>query len=131
MKQKEWNNIYFHDKIAPSDISSYLQSADIGLVPTWNKKDLSYWYALDNKLFEYINAGIPILATQQPEYKNIIDGYECGVCVNPDVENSYLNGFNTILSDYERFFNNVKKANKELNWENERNKLIDFYSTIL
>src|SRR5205085_10913814 len=72
-KEKGYTNIYFHPLLKPSEINNYLSSCDAGLVPTWNKKYLSYWYALDNKLFEYLMAEIPILATIQPEYKNIVE----------------------------------------------------------
>jgi glycosyltransferase involved in cell wall biosynthesis len=129
--REEMKNVFFHDKIPPKDIPAYLSSADIGLVPTWNKKDLSYWYALDNKLFEYIQAGIPILATTQPEYKLIVEENKCGICVNPDVKNAYLNGFYQILDNYTMFQQNTIACAEHLNWENEEQKLIDFYNNII
>lgn len=129
-KCKNATNIFFHDIISPSEISEYLSSANVGLVPTWNKKDLSYWFALDNKLFEYINAHIPVLATQQPEYINIVDSYKCGVCVNPDNNNAYIDGFNDIINDYGLFVGNTEKASAELTWEKESNKLIELYKSI-
>lgn len=128
--QKKATNIFFHSTIAPANIPEYLSSANVGLVPTWNKKDLSYWYALDNKLFEYINAHIPVLATQQPEYINIIDSYKCGICVNPDNDNAYINGFNEIIKNLEYFVENTTKASTELIWEKECEKLIELYKNI-
>ena len=130
VKEHHFDNIFFHDIIHPSEISQYLSSADVGLVPTWNKKDLSYWYALDNKLFEYINANIPVLATQQPEYVNIVKKYQCGICVNPDHKNAYIDGFKEILEKYEYFRNNTVSASQDLIWENEEQKLIDLYKKI-
>ena len=120
-------NIYFHKTIKPTDIVEYVSSCDIGLVPTWNKKDLSYWYALDNKLFDYINGEIPVLATQQPEYKNIVEKYQIGICVNPDTKNAYFKGFNQILNNYDFYKQNVINAKKILNWNNEKKKLLDLY----
>ncbi len=130
VKNNKIKNVFFHDLIKPSQIPEYLSSADVGLVPTWNKKNLSYWYALDNKLFEYIHAGIPVLATKQPEYANIVETYDCGVCVNPDTKNAYLNGFETILNHYDHFQTQAKKAAKQLNWENEQKKLVALYDTL-
>lgn len=124
-------NVYFHDLIQPKDIPNYLGSADIGLVPTWNKNDLSYWYALDNKLFEYMNAGIPILATAQPEYKRIIDDYHCGLAIDADQKNAYLDGFNAILENYDFYKEQTRKASQQLNWENEEEKLLTFYKDII
>jgi glycosyltransferase involved in cell wall biosynthesis len=123
-------NVYFHDIVPPEEIPQYLCDCYAGLVPTWNKKDLSYWYALDNKLFNYLLAGIPILATAQPEYKLIVNQYKIGVCVNPDEPNAYINGFNAIKADYDNILNHIPAAQKELNWEKESEKLITFYQTI-
>lgn len=130
VKSKNVGNVFFHGLIPPSDIPKFLSSADVGLVPTWNKNDMSYWYALDNKLFEYINAGIPVLATRQPEYQNIIENYNCGVCVNPDKKGAYLDGFNIILNHYAELQAKVKAAAEVLTWENEQKKLVELYKSL-
>jgi glycosyltransferase involved in cell wall biosynthesis len=127
---KGYKNIFFHDLILPEKIQYYLSSADVGLVSTWNKKDKSYWLALGNKLFDYLRAGIPLLATEQPEYKRIIDTYQCGVAVNPDQEGAYRRGFEKILENYSRFAENARMAGQELCWENEEKKLLDLYSSL-
>lgn len=131
VKKEKINNVFFHDLIKPTEIPKYLSSADVGLVPTWNKNDLSYWYALDNKLFEYMNAGIPILATAQPEYKRIIDEYDCGLAINADDKNAYIKGFTSILDKYDKYKENTLNARQDLNWENEERRLIKFYTNIL
>lgn len=128
--QKKLKHIYFHNIIPPYQIPEFLASADVGLVPTWNKKDLSYWYALDNKLFEYIQSEIPVLATQQPEYLKIIAEYNCGICVNPDETDAYLLGLNKIIANYEKYKVNIKLAKEQLCWEKEEQKLINFYMQI-
>ena len=130
VRAKNAGNVFFHGLIAPSEIPLFLSSADAGLVPTWNKNDMSYWYALDNKLFEYINAGIPVLATQQPEYRNIVENYNCGVCVNPDEKGAYLIGFNYILDHYAELQAKANSASEILTWENERGKLVELYKSL-
>jgi glycosyltransferase involved in cell wall biosynthesis len=129
-ESKGYKNIYFHGLVKPSQIQEYLSSCDVGLVPTWNKKDRSYWYALDNKLFEYLMAGIPILATRQPEYTKLIEGYDIGVCVNPEEPDAYVSGLKQVIADYDRFTRNVDEAKKTLNWENEREALTSLYRSI-
>lgn len=129
-ESKRYSNIFFHGLVRPSEIQEYLSSCDIGLVPTWNKRDLSYWYALDNKLFEYLMAGLPILATQQPEYRKIVENYDIGVCVNPEEPNAYLSGLNRVVADYDRYARNAENAKRELNWENESAALLNLYRSI-
>jgi glycosyltransferase involved in cell wall biosynthesis len=129
--ERSYSNIYFHPLLHPNDIPRYLSSCDVGLVPTWNKKNLSYWYALDNKLFEYMMSEIPILATAQPEYITIIDKYKMGECVNPDNKNAYIDGLKKILGNYEYYKNNTLKAKLENNWEIESQKLLSLYTSVL
>lgn len=123
--EKGYKNVFFHDSVKLDEMYKVIASADVGLVPTWNKKDLSYWYALDNKLFDYLFAGIPILATEQPEYKKIISKYKIGICVNPENENAYFNGFEEII--IKDFSGVLSEAPKELNWEIEELKLHELY----
>lgn len=130
-KSKGYSNIFFHDIVKPGEITSYLTDCDVGIISTWNKNDLSYWYALDNKLFNYLMAEIPILATAQPEYKSIIEKYGIGVCVNPEEPEAFINGFNHILQNDEAFRKNITETKKVLNWENESKKLIQQYDSLL
>lgn len=126
-KEKGMTNVYFHPLLKPIDIPKYLASVDVGLVPTWNKKNLSYWYALDNKLFEYMMSEIPILATDQPEYIRIVDRFNIGITVNPDESGAYLNGLKEILKQYDIYKPRLKQAKQELNWDKEKLKLLDLY----
>jgi glycosyltransferase involved in cell wall biosynthesis len=123
-------NVYFHDLLPVSKIQTYLASCDVGLVPTWNKTNLSYWFALDNKLFEYMSSEIPILATAQPEYEKIVSNHQIGVCINPDEPNAYINGLRFILENYDSFKPNLVKAKAILNWEQEKLKLIQLYKEV-
>ena len=117
----ENTNIHFHDVVEIKELYTIIASADVGLVPTWNSNDLSYWFALDNKIFDYLRCGIPVLATQQPEYVKLIESYDVGLCINPTVSNAYLDGFNYIIN--QKYDSNINRANQSLNWENEKVKL--------
>lgn len=127
---KGYRNVYFHPFVPPDRVTSVLSGCDVGLVPTWNKRDLSYWYALDNKLFEYIAAGIPVLATRQPEYLRIVEGYGVGVCVDPDQTGAYSSGLSTILDAYPAWRERVLAARRELTWENEQGRLLELYEEL-
>lgn len=127
VRQRGYKNIFFHPQLPPQDINAYLSSCDVGLVPTWNARDLSYWLALDNKLFHYIMAELPVLATAQPEYRKVVERYSVGVCVNPVSAGAYLEGFRAIIGSYSTFKENVRRAKLELNWEQEEQVLLELY----
>lgn len=122
-------NVIFHGKILPDNIITSLQTCHVGLVTTWNKKDLSYWLALDNKLFHYIHADLPILSTSQPEYIEIVEKFNIGVCINPE-KTTFLEGLNIILQNYHEYKRHIATAKEELTWENESKNLLNLYNEI-
>ncbi len=94
------------------------------------------WGTLGNtKLFEYMMAGTPIIATDFILWKDIINKYQCGICVNPhnieEIHNAiaYLQ---THPDEVRRMGENGMKAAKEVfNWASQEKILIDFYNKII
>jgi glycosyltransferase involved in cell wall biosynthesis len=126
-----FKHVYFHPLLKPDEIGPVLASCDAGLVPTWNKKDLSYWFALDNKLFEYMMSGIPVLATRQPEYRAVVEPFDIGVCVDPDHPGGYRQGLLTLLREKESYKEPIEHARSVLNWDNEKKVLLEIYSQMI
>ena len=60
---------------------------------------LNFKYSLPNKVFEYIAAGLPILAADLPEVRKIVDGYKIGVCFNPIDPDSIAASINQLADD--------------------------------
>lgn len=77
------HNIHLHDPVPHDQVVSLAASADVGLCMVENVS-LSDYYCLPNKLFEYCFAGLPILASDFPEIKKVIDEYALGTCCAPD-----------------------------------------------
>ncbi|MCK5822552.1 MAG: glycosyltransferase [Bacteroidales bacterium] len=132
-KQKGLNKkVVFLGKIPFSELYNYTKLSDIGVSLEQNL-GLNYYYSLPNKLFDYINAGVPILASDLPEIANIVKKYEIGEIIKDfspvfiaDAINSMLNDGNKILT----WKKNLKNAADELCWEKEEIKLIDFYNNV-
>jgi glycosyltransferase involved in cell wall biosynthesis len=75
-------------------------------------------------------AELPVLATEQPEYREIVERYEVGVCVDPDRPGAYREGFERIVASYRRFKENSRRAKMVLNWEQEEHALLQFYEKL-
>ena len=131
VKENNWANIFFHDLIPVADITKVLSGCDAGIVSAWNKKDLSYWFALDNKIFSYIMAEIPVLATAQPEYQKAVEGNDCGVCINPEVPGAFAHGLKEIFRREDDFKPALKTAKHLLCWEEEQKNLLQLYTEII
>lgn len=75
------SKIRFMDPVPPDQLLSFTASADLGLT-FLEDCCLNHRYALPNKLFEYLAAGIPVIASNLPEIAQIIERFDVG-CVVP------------------------------------------------
>ncbi len=87
------------------------------------------------KLFEYMAEGMPIICTDFVLWKQIIEKYNCGICVNPYSKNSIKDAILSLINNPDKMKimgeNSRKAAECEFNWEKEELKLISFYSRII
>ena len=77
------DRVKFKDAVPPAALHGYTCSADIG-VTLLEDTCLNHRFALPNKLFEYLMAGLPVLASDLPEMGRIVDEYGVGRVVYPD-----------------------------------------------
>jgi glycosyltransferase involved in cell wall biosynthesis len=122
-------NVVFAGPIPFEDLYPYTLMADIGLSI---EKDVSlnYHYCLPNKFLDYIQARIPVLISPLPEMKAIVERYDIGEMIESH-DPRYLAGkFDAMLNDtnsLSRYRENLKKASKDLCWENEEQELMRIY----
>ncbi|GAB1441757.1 glycosyltransferase family 4 protein [Ignavibacteriales bacterium] len=114
------HRVKFAGTISQNELLSYTTSADIGCVLIENISR-SYYYALPNKLFEYIAVGVPVLASNLPQMVQIIDEYGVGKYVDPENRQEIIDVVE-LLRDPE--FRKTIKVNAEiahqrLNWDSE------------
>lgn len=124
--------IFFIPKQPMKDLLRFTRMADFGL--TLDKDtNLNYRYSLPNKLFDYMQAGLPVLATNLPEVKNIIDTYDVGMIVNSTMPEDLKKAMKEMMSDESKIAKwkkNINIAAAELCWENEAKKLIEIFSDV-
>jgi len=125
--------VTFVGKVPFEKLLQYTHHADLGL--TLDKDtNVNYKYSLPNKLFDYIHAGVPVLASNLVEIKKIITTYSIGDCTEDDTPEHIASKINTILNDYntlQLWKNNLKIATIDLNWEKEELQLIEVYKQFL
>ena len=122
--------VIFKPKQPYDQLISITRNADLGL--TLDKDtNINYRYSLPNKLFDYIQAGIPILASPLPEIKKIISTYNIGDFIPSHHPKEIAQKTNEILANQElmlKWKKNVTFAASQLNWENEEQELIKIYA---
>jgi len=123
------DKLYFFGPVPLEDVTGYAAFADVGAAPSKNAC-LSYYYSAPNKLFECIAAGLPVVGSNLPEFKKVIEGYNLGKTFNPDDPKDIADAINYVLSDkgrYDEMKTNALLAAKVFNWENESEKLLEIY----
>lgn len=121
--------VTFVPRVTPEILFNYTYLSDIGIALD---KDLSpnLRFSLPNKLFEYIKAGTPIVASNLVERARIIRQYKVGMIVEDFLPQSVAEVINKLLNDsqlYNKLKNNCKVAAEELCWENEEKVLEEIY----
>ena len=125
--------VHFIDTVPLDELPIYTSSADIGLQAIENTC-LNHFSTDSNKLFEYIMAGIPVIGSDLPEIRKIIDKYGVGIKFNPSETESLVEGIEKLLSDAnfrKRLSLNAAKARSELNWESQEKSLLDLYDNLI
>ena len=122
--------VIFKPRVPYQQLMEYTAVADLGL--TLDKStNINYKYSLPNKLFDYIQAGLPVLSSLLPEIEKIILKYDVGDFIPDHNPENIALKINQILSNQElmsKWKKNCKFAAEELVWENEELVLKNVYS---
>jgi len=127
------DRVRFTDRMPWHELMRYTKSADAGLTLD-RDTNLNYRFSLPNKLFDYISAGIPVIAGDLPEVSKIIREYDCGL-IMPEVTPDEIVKAVTRLRDNPETLNKLRQnaviASGFLNWETESEKVKKFYYEVL
>ena len=126
-------NLVYHGVVGRDVATQMMASASVGLAllhPTINYLD-----ALPTKLYEYMLAGIPVIASDFNVYKAIVEQYECGLCVSPLDISALKNALAFIRTNPDRAVrmgeNGRRAALQNFVWEKEKEKLLQVYQTMV
>lgn len=121
--------VLFVGKISSNELPNYTQLATIG-ISLEEDMGLNYRYALPNKLFDYIQAEKPVLVSDLPEMKKIVQQYKCGEIVIERTPKSLAMQINEMLHNdlqLKLYSDGCKIAAKELCWEREEQTILKIY----
>lgn len=94
-----------------------------------------YLRSQPTKLFEYMAAGLPVIASDFPAWRAIIEGHDCGICVDPLDADAVAEAIRWIVAHpreaRQMGENGLRAARTTYNWEAEGRKLIALYEQIL
>lgn len=120
-------NIYVHDAVPHEDVVPIASSADFGLCLIENVS-LSDYFSLPNKLFEYTFSGIPVLASEFPDIKSVIDQYKIGTYCTLSKDSIREKVIDLQSSDSMKAYSTA--ALYPLSWKAQEEKLLRLYQSL-
>lgn len=127
------DRIRFIPKQPLNELIKYTKSADVGLSLD-KDTNLNYRFSLPNKLFDYISAGIPVITSDLPEVKKIVEESRCGIIIQTVTPEEICKAIIKLRDDLvllNRLKQNAVIASGTLNWDLESKKVVNFYKDIL
>jgi glycosyltransferase involved in cell wall biosynthesis len=132
IKMPGWNSVQELGPVDRNGLAQALAKSIAGLVIL--HPIVNYFDALPVKMFEYMCAGIPVIASDFPLWKEIVEGNECGICVDPMDPKAITAAIKWITNNPEKakFMgqNGRKAVEKKYNWEKEGKNFCNFYQEI-
>ncbi len=125
--------VRFLGRIPPDDLGKYTVQADLGISLEENL-GLNYYYALPNKLFDYIQARVPVLVSVLPEMMAIVEKYKVGMITDSRDPAQLAKVFASMLDDNvqrKTWKENLELAAANLCWEKEEPVLLDLYRKVV
>ena len=126
------DRVVFRPPVPLAELLAHTRAADLGLV-LYEGRSLNYRYALPNKLFEYVMAGVPVLASDLPEMRAVIEPRGIGRLVADPSPKGIAAAVRAMLDDREALAAmraRCREAARELCWEREEETLLAIYRGI-
>ncbi len=128
-----WSKVEYHGHVSREGVRDILHKSAAGIVTYLPYPN--HINAQPNKLFEYMSAGIAVIASRFPLWQNIVEKYECGICVDPENSTEIAEAISFLIANPEKAQTMGSKGRKAVeevfNWEQESEKLLKLYKSLL
>jgi hypothetical protein len=132
-REPGWARVTYHGQLGRTHVGALLSRCSVGLVTLQPMP--SYMDALPIKLFEYMSAGLPVVASDFPRWREIVLRHGCGRCVDPRSPGAIGEAIEAILArpDAAEAMGAAGRAAvlSEYQWSSQAAKLLDLYRQLV
>ena len=125
--------VRFEEPVAPDRLLRVTAGADVGITLLENTC-LNHRFALPNKLFEYLMAGLPVVASNLPEIRGVVQSFDVGCIVDPADHSQLVQVLQHVTRDRKarkKWAANAATAIETFSWEKASRRFTDVYSRLL
>jgi len=129
----QWQHVNWYGELDRNELTSLLGRVFAGLVILHPEK--SFIASQPTKLFEYMAAGIPVIASDFPLWRSVIQGASCGILVNPFDTQAIAAAIEFLVANPREAETMGRRGRRAVetrfNWGIEEQTLLSFYSSML
>jgi glycosyltransferase involved in cell wall biosynthesis len=128
-----WPRVRYLGRVGPERVPELLGQARVGVIPL--QPIPNYRDAYPVKLFEYLAAGLPVVATDVPLWRSLLETHGCGICVPPDSPRRLAEAITSLLDDDDRARAMGQRARRaaeqHYSWRSQETTLVALYAELL
>lgn len=128
-----WSRVRYAGRVGREGVVAMLARAKVGVIPL--HPIANYMAAYPVKLFEYLAAGLPVIATENPLWRALLEAHDCGVCVPHGSPEKLGAAMTELLDDDARACEMGRRARRaaeeSYSWETQAAALVALYDELL
>lgn len=128
-----WARVHHHGVLDRSGIIHLLGNVRAGLVLFHPKPN--HWEAMPHKLFEYMGAGLPVIASDFPLWRQMIESSRCGILVDPLNTSVIAAAIRHVLTHPDEAQEMGRRGREavlsQYNWDTQEPELINLYTRVM
>ena len=120
------NNLRFVDRVSNREVPWWMRACDVVTIP-WGWTEFSAYYTSPLKLFEYMAAGVPMLASDLPSLREVLRDEENALLVTPDNPEQLCAGIVRLTTDAalsERLARCASQDVRQYSWEGRARQIL-------
>ncbi len=132
-KHKLYQQVKFLGRLSPDELAKVTAQAWLGL-NLLEAQSLNYYYSLANKFFDYMQAGVPSVNMDFPEYKALTATYKTGILLEKLDSPTLVKAVAALVENpnqYQTLVETSIAAKERLHWANEKSSLLKIYTGVL
>jgi glycosyltransferase involved in cell wall biosynthesis len=126
------DRVHLVEPVAPEAIAEYLSTADVGIDPM-DTHFGQHAYALPNKLFDYLHAGLPVAVSTNEYERQFVETNQLGTVFDPDSPDQMAQAVLDAIAGADRFCQNAKASGvlAEYSWAGQVERLVTLYQELV
>lgn len=127
-----WSKVDYKGNISRKAVMEIMAESMVGMI--CYLPEPNHINAYPNKLFEYMSAGLPVVASDFPLWREIVEGNKCGICVDPTDPAAIARAVDRLISDSDAAGVAGESGRRAVttlyNWNSEEQKLLQLYKNV-